>query len=170
MKGQAELVVFVLLFLIGLMLFSSATIWSRGIFEENIGFNNLEAAEKFIKDLDSDITNVIKFGGMREINFPLDGTVKLDLPNTIEVRTPISISIQKNWINISEGNSYIMERMEGDELVLRLVYPKKDYKVDFITDGSSLAQPSYLIIEKNSSDFIPTSIPPTVIKIKITLV
>jgi len=166
MKGQAEVVIFILLFLIGLTLFSSATIWGKGIFEENVGFNKLEAAEKFMKDLDSGITNVIKFGGMREINFPLEGTIELLDPETIEVRIPISISIQENWINISESGSYIMERKEGSDLVLRLVYPMGSYKVIFFTDGSSLAQPDYIRLEKNSTF---QSYPP-MIKIKITFV
>ena len=166
MKGQAEIVVFILLFLIGLILFSSATIWSRGIFDENVDFTRIEAAEKFMKDLDGEISNVIKFGGMKEIDFPLEGTIEILDPETLEVRTPISISIQENWINITEGGSYIMERKDGTDLVLRLVYPVGDYKMIFFTDESSLAHPNYVRIEKNSTT--PSS--PIMIKIKITFV
>ena len=64
-----------------------------------------------------------------------------------------------------EGVGYRPE-LEGETLVLQLIYPEKDYKVEFFTDGSSLAQPSYVKIEKNSTEFGPR----TVIKIKITFV
>jgi hypothetical protein len=166
MKAQAEIIVFLLLLIIGVILFSSATVWSRGIFQENVDFSRLESTEKFMKDLDNSIANVIKFGGMRELEYNIGGTIELLDPRTIEVRVPFSLQIQENWINISEGNSYIMERKDGTDLVLQLVYPEGDYKVDFFTDNSSLAQPDYLKIEKNSTVFDT----PPMIKIKITFV
>lgn len=165
MKGQAEIIVFLLLFIIGILLFASATLWSRGIFEENVDFSRLESTEKFMRDLDSSVSDAIKFGGMRELEYGIGGTIELLDPETIEVRVPLSLRIQENWVNISEGNSYVMERRDGSDLVLRLVYPEGDYRVVFFTDESTLAQPDYVKIEKNS-----TIADPPVIKIKITFV
>ncbi len=119
-----------------------------------------------MKDLDKDISNVIKFGGSKEIEYNLDGTIELVDEKTIEVKTSISIKLPENWINISSYTSYIQERKEGENLVLQLIYPQKDYKVEFFTDGPRLAQPTYIKIEKNSTFF--NSI--TIIKIKITFV
>ena len=166
MKAQAEIIVFILLLVIGLILFSSATIWSRGIFQENADFSKMEMAEKFMKDLDGGVSSVIKFSGVKEIDFTIDGTIEILGPKTIEVRTPISLDLQQNWINISEKGSYIMERKESNDLVLRLVYPDTAYKVFFFTDDSSLTQPDYIRIEKDSTSTDTV----TVIKIKISFV
>lgn len=166
MKGQAEIIVFLLLFIIGVLLFASATVWSRGIFQENVDFSRLGAAEKFMKDLDSGILNVIKFGGIRDLEYNMGGTIELFNSSLIEARTPLSLQIQENWINISDDGSFIMERMEGEELVLWLFYPEADYRVFLFTDESSLAQPDYVRIEKNETIFGS----PTVIKIRITFV
>ncbi|MFH0929577.1 MAG: hypothetical protein V1818_04500 [Candidatus Aenigmatarchaeota archaeon] len=164
MKGQAEVIVFILLFLIGISLFASATIWGRKIFEDNMDFTKLEAAEKIMIDIDNGVSNVIKFGGIKEIAYPLDGTVEIVDTKTIEIRTPLKIEIQEEWINISEGNSYIREKKDGDDLVLQLIYPDGDYIVEFFTDGSSLDSPNYIKLEKNETFTNPTSR----IKIKIT--
>ena len=80
MKGQAEIIIFLLLFIIGVLLFASATVWSRGIFQENVDFTMLESAERFMKDLDSRISDVIKFGGMQEIDYGIGGTIEIDYP------------------------------------------------------------------------------------------
>ena len=82
------------------------------------------------------------------------------------MRIPISLDLQENWIKIYEGNSYIRERMEGETLVLQLIYPQNDYKLEFFTEGPRLAQPSYIKLEKNATEF--TTI--TIIKIKISFV
>jgi hypothetical protein len=166
MKAQAESIIFILLFIVSIFLFTFATLWSRSIFQENIDFSKLEASEKFMKDLDNDISNIIKFGGLREIEFNLGGTIELVNSRTIGVRVPISLDLQKNWINISEGSSFIRERKEGETLVLHLVYPQKDYRVEFFTEGPRMSQPSYVKLEKNSTEFNSV----TVIKIKISFV
>jgi hypothetical protein len=163
MKGQAELIIFILLFIISIVLFTAATVWSRGIFQQNVDVAKLEAAEKFMKDLDKDISNVIKFGGSKEIEYNLDGTIEIVDDKTIEVRTPISLPLQKNWINISSDTSFIQEIKEGDDLVLQLIYPQKDYKVEFIPGGPKLAQPTYIKIEKSYAI-------ETIIQIKVTFV
>ncbi|MBN2202929.1 MAG: hypothetical protein JW700_01985 [Candidatus Aenigmarchaeota archaeon] len=152
MKGQAEAIVFVLLFLIGIALFSTATIWGREIFEDNMDFTKLEAAEKLAKDIDDGISNVIKFGGKKEIEFSVQGTAEIKETNVLEIRTPLSIEIQENWVNISEGSSYIRERKEGSELILQIIYPPQaEYNIFFFTEGSSLDTPSYIRIEKGET-------------------
>jgi len=166
MKGQAESVIFILLFIISIFLFTFATLWSRSIFQENVDFAKLEAAEKFMKNLDKDISNLIKFGGLKEIEFNLGGTIELVDQRTIGLRVPISLDLQKNWINISEDTSYIQERKDGETLVLQLIYPQSDYIIEFFTEGARLAQPSYIKLEKNSTVY--NSI--TIIKIKISFV
>jgi len=166
MKGQAESIVFILLFIVSISLFTFAALWSRSIFQENMDFSKLEASEKFMKNLDNEISNIIRFGGLREKEFSLDGTIELINNRTIGIRTPISLDLQKNWINISEGASYIQERKEGETLVLQLIYPISDYEVYFFTDGPRLSQPSYVKMERNSTVFDTT----TVIKIKISFV
>ena len=140
--------------------------WSRGIFEENLGFAVLEASEKFMKELDNEISNIIKFGGVKEIEYNLGGTIELFNETTIEIRTPISLELTENWVNISENGSFIRERKDGETLVLQLLYPEREYKVEFFTEGPRLAQPEYIRLERNSTDFTTT----TVIKIKISFV
>jgi hypothetical protein len=166
MKGQGEPIAFVLLFIISIILFTSATIWSRGIFQENVDFARLEASEKFMKDLDKEILYVIKFGGFREMEYNLGGTIELINNRTIGIRVPISLELTKNWINISQDTSFIQERKEGNNLVLQIIYPREDYEVEFFTEGPRLAQPTYISIEKNSTYFDTT----TIIKIKISFV
>ena len=167
MRGQSEVIAFLLLFIIGVVLFSSATLWSRGIFDENVDYTRIESAENFVNNLDSEISDVIKFGGLREVDFTVDGSIEINTPSSIEVKTPLSVSIQENWVNISEKTgSYIEERKDGEYMVLRLTYPQTDYKVYFFTDGSSISQPSYVKLEKNSTIFGE----PPVIKIKVTFV
>ena len=51
MKGQNEIMIFVLLFVIGISLFTTATIWSKGIFQQNVDLARVESAEKFAKEL-----------------------------------------------------------------------------------------------------------------------
>ncbi|MFH1473302.1 MAG: hypothetical protein ABIE55_00245 [Candidatus Aenigmatarchaeota archaeon] len=166
MKGQSEAIVFILLFIVSIFLFTFAAQWSRNIFQENMDFSRLEASERFMKELDNDISNIIRFGGLREIEFNLDGTVELVDSRTIGIRVPSSLDIQNNWVNISEGASFIRERKEGETIVLHLIYPQSDYRVEFFTDGSRLSQPSYVKLEKNDTFFDTT----TVIRIKISFV
>ena len=166
MKGQGEIIAFILLLLIGLLLFAAATMWSRGIFQENVDFSNMEVAEKFMKDLDDSISSVIKFGGMKELDFVSEGTIEILNSNTIEVRIPSSLSLQESWVNISENGSYIREMYDGEDIILQLVYPESDYRVNFFTEDLSLAQPEYIKIEKDSTYIGAVS----VIKIKISFV
>lgn len=163
MKAQNEVLNFIILFIIGLVLFTSAVIWSRGIFQQNVDLSNLESAEKFMKDLNGYVDNIIRFGGSQNLNYALGGPIELVDSKTIEVKVPIKMSLSKNWINISETNtSYIQEKTDNSNLRLQLIYPGDDYSVEFFTEGPSLATPNYVKLERvQTSD-------PSDIKIKVT--
>jgi hypothetical protein len=166
MKGQSEILVFVLLFIISIFLFVSATLWSKNIFQQNVDVARIENTEKFMRDLNENIQSIIKFGGSKEIRYNIDGTIGLVDSETIEVKIPVTIPLPKDWINISSDNSYyIRERLEGDILRIQLKYPENDYKVELFTDGTTLSNPSYVYVERNQT----TNVGKTVIKIKITL-
>ena len=126
----------------------------------------MEVAEKFMKDFDDSISSVIKFGGMKELDFLSEGTIEILDSSTIEVRIPTSLTLQQSWVNISENGSYIRERYDGNDLILQLIYPESGYRVFFFTDDLSLAQPEYIKIEKDSTFIGAVS----VIKIKISFV
>ena len=165
MKGQGEILVFVLLFIISIILFVSATMWSKGIFQQNIDVARIESSEKFMRDLNENIQSVIKFGGSKEMRYDLDGTIGLVGSDTIEVKIPITIPLPSNWINISSDSyHYIQEKLEGDTLRLQLVFLPSDYQVQLFTDGSVLANPSYIKVERNQT----INVGVTIIKIKIT--
>jgi hypothetical protein len=165
MRGQSEILVFVLLFIISIALFVAATSWSKNIFQQNVDVARVENTEKFMRDLNENIQSVIKFGGSKEIRYDIDGTIGLVDSETIEVKIPVSIPLPKDWVNISSDNSYyIREVSEGDTLIIQLKYPQSDYKVELFTDGSTLSNPSYVSVERNQT----TNVGTTVIKIKIT--
>jgi len=167
MQGQGEIVIFLLLFIIGIGLFVSATVWSKGIFQQNVDVANIENSEKFMKDLNYNILSIIKFGGSQEMRYNLDGTIELDTTNnsTIEVKIPITISLQQQWVNISSDGSYIREKQEGSILRIQLIYNNTStYKVVFFTEGPTLATPNYVTLERNTTN--TTGL--TVIKIKVT--
>ena len=165
MKGQSEILIFILLFVIGIALFASATIWSKSIFQQNIDVARVESAEKFMKELNDNILSIIKFGGSQEMNYNLDGTIELFDNKTIEVKTPIKLPLSNQWVNISSDTSYIQEKLEGDIFRIQLVFPQANNKVEFFTEGSRLAKPRYVAIEKNQT-YSESGL--TVIKIKVT--
>lgn len=165
MKGQSEILVFVLLFIISIALFVSATLWSKNIFQQNVDVARMENAEKFMRDLNENIQSIIKFGGSKEIRYSLDGTIELVDSKTIEVKVPITIPLPKDWVNITYDNSYyIQEKLEGETLRLQLIYLQSDYRVELFTEGSRISNPSYVYAERNQT----TNVGLTVIKIKIT--
>ncbi|MFH1229418.1 MAG: hypothetical protein V1678_03275 [Candidatus Aenigmatarchaeota archaeon] len=165
MIGQSEIMVFVLLLVIGVSLFTSATIWSRDIFQQNVDVARVESAEKFMKDLNEDIQSIVKFGGSRELRYGLEGTIRIADSQTIEVGVPVTIPLTNSWVTISSDDSYyIRERLEGDFFKLQLNYTSQDYRIEFFTDGPTLSTPSIVKVERNQT----TSTGQTVIKIKVT--
>lgn len=168
MKGQNEIVIFILLFIVGIALFTTAAIWSRGIFQQNIDVARVESSEKFIRELNEVVLNIIKFGGSQELEYDLEGTIEINTTSndTIEVKTPsLSIPLNKEWTVISNDTSFIREKLDGETFRIQLVYPSGIYKVQFFTEGPKLSQPKYLSMERNNTYSISGL---TVIKIKVT--
>jgi len=77
MKGQSEIMIFVLLLAIGLMIFMIAIFWGWGIFQQNMDMAKVAAAENFMRKLNDEILSSIKYGGSRSFDYNLDGTIEL---------------------------------------------------------------------------------------------
>ena len=169
MKGQSEILVFILLFLLSIGLFTIAVFWSKDIFQQNIDTTKVSSAEKFIKDFDYTVKSLIKVGGYKKIDYTVDGPITLINNKTIEVRTVVTsgISLPTQWSNISSDSSYIREMIDGDVFRVQLVYPEDNYKVYFFTDGPTLSKPESVKIEQNST-YIENG--KATIKIRITFI
>ena len=168
MKGQSELLVFVLLFLISIGLFTTAVFWGRGIFQQNVDISKVSTVESFLKELNNDIQSLIKFGGYEEIDYKIDGFITLRDDKTIEVKTVVSsLELPRYWINISSDSSYIREMLDGDVFKAQLIYSENIYNIKFFTEGPTVAKPKYVRIEKNST-YIENN--KTTIKIRITFI
>jgi len=163
MKGQTEIIVFVLLFIVGVSLFMSAIIWSRGIVDRNSDVVQLNSAEVFMKNLDSKIQSVISFGGQDTISYNLDAPIEIIGDNIIEIRTPLSVNIPDQWISLKDGDSVIRETMQRGLFRIQLYYPEGgDYNIELYTEGARISTPNQIRIEKS------TSTEPGIIRIKIT--
>ena len=169
MKAQSEILVFILLFLLSIVLFTVAVYWSRDAFQQNVDITRVSSAEGFMKEMNYDIKSLLKYGGHKEIEYNVYGPITLLDSQTIEVRTVVTsgISLPTSWNNISSDYSYISEVLDGDVFRIRLVFPQDNYKVEFFTDGPTLAKPKKVVIEENSSNVENGE---ATIKIRITFV
>ncbi|NIM46693.1 MAG: hypothetical protein GTN40_00860 [Candidatus Aenigmarchaeota archaeon] len=169
MKAQSETLVFVLLFLLSVGLFTVAVFWSKDVFQQNVDMTKVSSAEKFMKDIDYTIKSLIKFGGYKEIDYRVDGPITLIDGKTIEVRTvvPSEISLPRYWNNISSDSSFIREMLDGDVFRIQLIYPENEYKIEFFTEGPTIAKPKIVKVEKNST-YIENN--KAAIKIRITFI
>lgn len=165
MKAQGEILVFIILSVIGITLLVSATLWSKEIFQNNIDMATMQGSEKFMSDLADAIDVVIKYGGLKEVRYGMDGMLSIVDNSTIELSVPVRIELPETWINLtSDSSHYIKERMDKGNLVIQLVYPETDYAVHLFTEGTSLTSPEYVTIQKNQTVFATK----TTIKIKVT--
>ena len=170
-KGQSEVVTFVLLFLIGLVLFMGAVAWSTGLFQQNVDIGKVTTAENFMYELDSSIQSVIRHGGNQAINYRIDGTIEIrdvGYEDYIEVKMPVTIDLPRYWINITRADSAgsIREILEGTDLRIQLSYPEKDdYIIDLYTEGAKVAQPDQIFVEKTGTAEDQGK---TIISIKVT--
>jgi len=163
MKGQTEIIVFILLFLIGVSLFMASIIWSRSILDRNTDVMTLNTAESFMNKLDDKIDNIIRFGGKDSLNYNLDATIEIkEIDEIIEIKTPLDVALYDEWVNLKENGSIIRERMEGNLFRIQLYYPGTPYDVDLFTEGPRIATPTTVLVEKISSD------EPGKIRIKVT--
>lgn len=169
MKAQSEILVFILLFLLSIVLFTVAVYWSRDAFQQNVDITRVSSAEGFMKEMNYDIKSLLKYGGHKEIEYNVDGPITLLGSQTIEVRTVVTsgISLPTSWNNISSDFSYIRETLDGDVFRIQLIFPGDNYNVVFFTDGPTLAKPKKVVIEENSSDVENGE---ATIKIRITFV
>lgn len=153
MKGQTKVVIFLILFFISIILFSSTNLWGRGIIQQNIDIVKIEKTEKFLKDLDNTILNLIEYGGTRRISYNIDSTIQLVGSNMFEISFPSTVTLPGYWINITSGDSsYIRERLEAEDLRVQLVYIEyPEYKIEFFTMGSRLTIPEYIFLAKNET-------------------
>lgn len=184
MKGQSEVMIFVLLFAIGLMIFIIAIFWGWGIFQQNMDIGKVAAAENFMRKLNDEISNLIKYGGSTSLDYNLDGTIELISDDTIEFKTTVNLELPTYWINLTptdmssfenkyvEGLPSIREMLDGNLFKIRLTYPPREYyseglkigelKVELFTEGPRVAMPDVIKIEKNSThsynDFVVTKI------------
>jgi hypothetical protein len=169
MKAQSEILVFILLFLLSIGLFTITVFWGKDIFQQNVDMTKVSSAEKFMKEIDYNIKSLIKFGGYKEIDYKVDGPIILIDSKTIEVRTviPSGISLPTSWINISADSSYIREMLDGDVFKIQLSYPENEYNVELFTEGPILAKPKSVKVESNSTYFENDRL---TIKIRITFI
>ena len=170
-KGQSEVVTFILLFLIGLVLFMAAISWSSGLFQQNVDAGKVATAENFMFELDSSIQSVIRHGGSENVNYNVDGTISLlgsEYNDAIEIQTPVTIALPRYWINITRPDSLgnIREILDGSTLRIELTYPEReDFIVDLYTEGSKVSTPDMILIEKTG---VTEDQEKTVIRIKLT--
>lgn len=157
MRGQSQIVVYVLLLLITLVLVFTAVSWGSGISQSNVDIGRVTAAENWMKSFDASIQSVIRSGGGIRVDYPLGSEISLSdvgLDDTVEVRMPVSLDLPNQWINITSvsGAGLIRERKDGDYVRIQLSYPlRPGFAVDLYTDGPQIATPHTIMIERNST-------------------
>jgi len=152
MKGQSEIIVFILLFMIGTVLFISAVAWSRGMFSTQADAGNLVAIESFIGTLDDKIQNLIEYGGQEEIDYPLNAAIKLTNSTQVEIYSKLDVAVPAYWVDIRKTEiSTIQERYGGDIFYIRLNYHPELYDLKLVTKGFTQAVPKRIILEKDDS-------------------
>ena len=153
MKGQSEILVFVLLFLLSIALFITAIFWSRGIVQNSVDIARVSSAERTARNIDSAIKNVILFDGYEEVDYGVEGPITLLNDNTLEIRAAISseMSLPRTWSNISVDSSVIREVQEADIFRIQIWYPQGDNRIELFTDSSTLAKPPAVRVEKNET-------------------
>jgi len=178
-KGQTQVVVFVLLFLITLLLVFSSVFWGRDVSEKNVDIGRITASESFINRLDSSIQNVARYGGTQIIDYNLNAVVGIKdvgYDDYVELSTPVSLDLPKYWINTTDPSKIgsIREKEENGMLKIQLFYPVKEesgFAIDLYTDGPQTGQPAQIKIEKVSSeDEMIEGKEYRVAKVKITIV
>lgn len=149
-KGQSEIIIFVILFLIAVILFSISLFWGRDIFQKNIDSGKVSSIEGFVKNLDNRIQSTIKFGGEQVIDYRLNAVIQLVDIYTIEIQEPVKIEMPNYWINITPPNSptVIREMLDGDVFRIQLYYPPEKNDIELFTEGPRVANPKTIKIEK----------------------
>lgn len=168
MRAQSEILVFILLFLLSISLFTIAVFWGKDIFQKNIDMTRVSTSENFMKEMDNSVKSLIKSDGRQEIDYKVDGLLKIIDNRTIETRTVITsdISLPSEWVNISSGASYISEKLDGDVFRVQLTYAESEsYRIELFTEGPILSRPEIVRVEKNATHYENGKL---TIKIKVT--
>ena len=157
MRGQSQIVVFVLLLLISLLLVFAAVSWGSGVSQKNIDVGRVTAAENWMRELDRAIQSVVRAGGSVQLDYPLDGQIGLadvGLNDTVEVSMPVTLDLPNYWLNLTAAgeSGLIRQRKDGDMLRIQLLYPPRPgFAVDLFTEGAQIATPSAVLVERNST-------------------
>ena len=168
MRAQSEILVFMLLFLLSMSLFTIAVFWGKDIFQKNIDMTRVSTSENFMKEMDKSIKSLIKSDGHQEIDYKVDGLLKIINNRTIETRTVITsdISLSKEWVNITSDSSCISEKLDGDVFRVQLTYAESEsYRIELFTEGPTLSRPEIVRVEKNTTHYENGKL---TIKIKVT--
>ena len=155
MKGQSEIVVFILLFFVGIILFSLAFFFSSGIFNQNLDMGKVAFAENIMKSLNSKIQSTIGYGGSQTFDYALNENIRILDSQTLEIYFPVSIEVSDYWINVtSEERSYVREVKEQGVFRIQLIYPEADdLRIEFFSD-IQVAKPTLITMEKNSTSVV----------------
>ena len=137
MKAQSELLNFMILLLILIVMMFASYLWAIPIFESNSDIAKKNTAEHFIRDMDSKIRSVAKFGGYETMDYNLDGILQIMENATdrwIEYKTVFSPEFTDAWFYMSGNESFevaqtdissiIRERKKGNMLYIELWYRK----------------------------------------------
>jgi hypothetical protein len=170
MKGQSEPVVLIILLLLGIILFTTATLWGSGVANSNVDAGKVLRSEQFLKDLDSAIQSVAANGGNMEVEYPIDafiyvkdnctGMAALEADRCIQVEFDSSFSLPKQWIylskpdkigSFSDSNSIIRENYDGKTVYMQLYYRIRrsddiNYTIQIVKNATYLYTPSVIEI------------------------
>ncbi len=137
MKAQSEVLNFILMFLILIIMIFAAYFWALPIFEDSNDTAKKNIAEHFIRELDSKIQRIAKFGGYETIDYNLDGILQIKENATdrwIEYKTLYKPKFTEKWFYLSgnetfevgqtDTKSIIKERKKGNNLYIELWYRK----------------------------------------------
>lgn len=169
-KGQTEIVSFVLLFMVGVMLFVVAVTWGRGMVEQNVDTSKIVASEKFMDDLNSAVESTLRQGGKQTVEYRLGELITFnDDENSITMSMQSTSNVPNNWVNISRPDSVgiIRERIQDGVFSIQLIYPaNNEFFIDLFTEGPVESTPQFIAVERDSS-YIENN--QTKVRIKITL-
>ena len=148
MRGQTETLVFVILLLIGVSLFTAAVLWGRSVISRGIESATPGNAEQFLSLLEENIRSVERFGGLEKIHFGSIGTLEVISGDTVELRIESSADVPLEWVNTTTPSSTLSKRREGTEIVYRLVL--KNLALPLSNPTTRIASPSQVLIEKKA--------------------
>ena len=175
MKGQSQIISFILLFAIGTGLLASAVLWSNQAFKTNKDYMDIESAENMMSDLESKIESVAEYGGMEKEDITVDGTVELKEKcfknyTCLEYKTETSVEIPNYWVYLENDTSVIRERRIGTRLQIQLFYPYNEtnfgYGIEMLSGENRIGSIGSIIEIQKSGTYYQNNMP--IIKIKLT--